>query len=1299
MSKSSCVLEKMDFLAKEPKHKDTPKKQLLALSYEYCEAHDFFMNLKPKTYDFLRKISIELANSGQEGYIINDAQVMSQVGKPGESFRVEPMKTLAEATGGKSSSDIKKIGYFNYMLELEFKQGDRYIYFVGPEFYDDFIKASDPDKYFWDNIRGKDIGLVFNYVYGGPYKRKKTPGGLGASIVPYARGSVTPEAQPKLPGDKERALIKKEIELGEARKGLKLTKPGEGAKDEGLKRAETAQELKHTFAKMKKDDPKKFKGDFGLSDEIQKKIKRLKRNIKDTKQFITLLKENDPPIEFSEEMIKIREQYLKEDKQELSELEKEFEEYQNFQDEIWSLQKEYRKLDDEWVSLVGTGWDSKGKISSKWDRQREIKNKLKELKEKGKGRGWWGESERHSYARRGGFKKDFDESKGRWVTIKGKHIFIPKGGKLTFGKDGKYKISGGSPKERILQKAEKLKKEKADKREARVREIMEEGNSREIAERIADDEKYKKTKQTKIPVKQKGTGERIEPYKEKKTQQTRIDEPSKDASVDELKKKKAEVKAKLKKDPKNKWLMELLEKLSKRIASRIAKGPKKDDFTVVNDNFQELIAWVKKELEVKDDEEAKEIAFAIIKSNKKKGGGSSTKKDKSKDKKEITREKSKPWEVTQHIKEKKATGTEWLPSIKKYEESEKTKSLKRGMKSMVEQLDKEKKAKSEPKIKIPDSKVDKYISKYEDERSSILAHNKDKHPSQRSPDVKDRLKELNEKIDKLKTQKLDKEMASEIKTQKEKRKEGVYSNLKQKIININKDIAKKIKSGASKAEIESLKKQRNKLIATYRAQYQSGREAYKKYKQNKISDMCGTLVNFGICDKRFKLVHDFYHANNDLLKTALEHKIKKNNVKVRNDTVLEGVITRAGPFTYYDDNGNKIIRYKKWDNIVDNIKNPENRMLPLFGSKDIGSHIERDDRLIGFVDGWNPDHNRQELRGKVHTFEPIEKLSDLRDPKDIQVSLSFYDNAPEDSINQNITRFRHVAMSLNNVELDNCSSVDGYGRCIVSPVVSDMHNAEMQNLITKTLKYRSSSPDKEEPRKIITDFQRGLIMPDDEDIKLNNIEQVIADFKEEIKEDSATTVTGNEVKGHTLKDKFMNVCLKHNNSPAACEKAWTSYNAENEGTKNVPEVSAETGGHVKETKEKSDFDERIQEHLKPLKEQLKQYEDYFKAKRQTEISDMKGFIKLAFGEDSHQLIDDLKEENLTIEDFYKVFKALYKEHEELLPIKDSAEEIQDMNTKEILKRMGKTQADMRNTEDELTMMEKDALAKMEDKWK
>lgn len=998
---ADCVHAHMNYLSDLHPNKDV--KTRLYDAYDYCRAKADFEALTIRSYDFIRKISARLAETGQDFYSINDAAVMSQIGFGGSEFRIEPMKTLAEAAtaGKRTSENIEKVGYFNSMLEVEFQDGRRYIYFVGPDFYDRFVAADSKGKFLWDELRGKDPGLVWP----GTDPNRRTPGGVGGSKVPYARGTAgTPEAgEPKLPEGKERELYRKEIEIAFRREGLKFKKL-----DEGLERGKAYTELKHAFKKLPQQ-----KRDFTL-DLIKERIdnfKELNRSYKAVIARDVIVCMNDllsdlqgaESDEFLEFPVKDYVSQIEENGKLTAE------QKENLIAEIKLFDKELKKLGDT-ISV------------------RETKN----------------------YVR----KRQFDPSDCQEGTFR----------TFTVGKGKKA-----------------------------------------------------------IGCKRKSTG---------------------------------------------------------KFAVQSILEPKSD--TITDDSLQEFYAWIRKHTDAKNEEEVKVIAFMINNARKNK-------------KKKREKEASKR-EYDEEIKKKKETAEE--------RKSRKKKEWTKGWSEIGEEFTK-------------------------------LRKNRQRY--------KEYMKGMN--------------------IQHQRSLYGTW------------DMGVPI-----------------------------------------MEDDCGSILDFGVCEKRFNLLYDFYHAENEEVKNDLQAKIDKNNVDVMEDTLIEGVLTQAGPFKYGDN-----ILYKKWNNIVENAE--QTTVLPIFGSRLYGSHEEREERLIGYIDVFNPDHEKKKLRFRGHTFEPIEKLSDLRDPSKLNLSLSFYDDRAPDSNVQVIKGFRHAAISLNNLEQDRCSSIDGMGHCYASPVSEGAQKATLPHLTKKrgardTVDHRTTmevlpGSDGARTERATSDGQvqdfssasdlslitqkekRGSEMPDD-NITDEKIDEIIADF---IAED-ALRETGNEVQGHTNRDGFMNQCQKHGNSPAACEKAWVKFN-ENKATspEKSSSVSKETGGHVKQ---KGDFVQLSKEEydsltktIQDFQETIKPINKYLKDMKEKEETQIKQKLKIPFGEDGQKKIDSLSYD--MAKQLEPIFEDLLKEHPELLG-NVNANDMSEQNLSKVLETIGKTEYDLRKKKDFLESMKENAEKKRKALW-
>ena len=176
---SPCVIDRMGKISKLESNKGKPLKEILQNAYDFCISESDFNKITHDMYNVMRGIAKILYDSEVSEYIIED----SAAAATNVSGRIEPLLPIGEAaTRGKTSSQtIDKIGYFNNMLEVEFNNGGKYVYFVGPEFYDSFVEAPSKGSWLWDNLRGRKPGLVY------PQGPKKTPGGVGGALEPYAK--------------------------------------------------------------------------------------------------------------------------------------------------------------------------------------------------------------------------------------------------------------------------------------------------------------------------------------------------------------------------------------------------------------------------------------------------------------------------------------------------------------------------------------------------------------------------------------------------------------------------------------------------------------------------------------------------------------------------------------------------------------------------------------------------------------------------------------------------------------------------------------------------------------------------------------------------------------------------------------------------------------------------------------------------------------------------------------------------------------------------------------------------------
>ena len=181
----------------------------------------------------------------------------------------------------------------------------------------------------------------------------------------------------------------------------------------------------------------------------------------------------------------------------------------------------------------------------------------------------------------------------------------------------------------------------------------------------------------------------------------------------------------------------------------------------------------------------------------------------------------------------------------------------------------------------------------------------------------------------------------------------------------------------------------------------------------------------------------------------------RTDFQVINDSALGGYVVRDGPYQYgIKENGEPIIRYKKWDNLQEAYGSLSTVMG--YGSRYNDSHYEADDRMIGYWDNFklipkgekgptppyiDNEHNR--VWAKLNTIQDIDKLSDLEleNLKNLPVSASYEDLGDDQT--QVVGKVYHIATSLNKTEQDRCSTMGG-SSCNISPL-GDLTNHD-QNL-------------------------------------------------------------------------------------------------------------------------------------------------------------------------------------------------------------------------------------------------------------
>lgn len=150
------------------------------------------------------------------------------------------------------------------------------------------------------------------------------------------------------------------------------------------------------------------------------------------------------------------------------------------------------------------------------------------------------------------------------------------------------------------------------------------------------------------------------------------------------------------------------------------------------------------------------------------------------------------------------------------------------------------------------------------------------------------------------------------------------------------------------------------------------------------------------------------------------------------DFTMEGMLTRSGEFDYRAEGQG--IKIKTPENLKWIAENTDH--VPVFGKRERGSHQESEYSLIGFAHQFTyipvgEVDDYAHIYGKTELFKDIKDLSDLENPRELPVSFGF-DDIGEGGV-QKIIRLHHLAVSLNKIERDRCSTMNGPS-CTISPI-------------------------------------------------------------------------------------------------------------------------------------------------------------------------------------------------------------------------------------------------------------------------
>lgn len=187
------------------------------------------------------------------------------------------------------------------------------------------------------------------------------------------------------------------------------------------------------------------------------------------------------------------------------------------------------------------------------------------------------------------------------------------------------------------------------------------------------------------------------------------------------------------------------------------------------------------------------------------------------------------------------------------------------------------------------------------------------------------------------------------------------------------------------------------------------------------------MKDFDDLKKRLSEREDMTPAVKDL---ALNYA-KQRLTEREDSSIYYGRITRGGPFLYPD--GWKKKDYKQMKPLFQKTDH-----LPIFGSQEYGSHNEdkKTTHLVGFSTNWEYDDLNEDIYGYQYFFDDVNKLSNLKSPIELPVSIKFDDSGQGNQ--QVITGLHHLAVSLNKLEDDRCG-LEGGKACTISPVRDNLN--------------------------------------------------------------------------------------------------------------------------------------------------------------------------------------------------------------------------------------------------------------------
>jgi len=214
--------------------------------------------------------------------------------------------------------------------------------------------------------------------------------------------------------------------------------------------------------------------------------------------------------------------------------------------------------------------------------------------------------------------------------------------------------------------------------------------------------------------------------------------------------------------------------------------------------------------------------------------------------------------------------------------------------------------------------------------------------------------------------------------------------------------------------------------------------------------------------------------------TGLFKNLQQRGITTKKDMTtdsasMSGFLTRSGEFDYTVEGGG--IKTKIPENLKEIVEATDH--VPVYGRRSRGSHQEADNTLIGFAHDLKfipkgvVHKDYAFIHGGVEFFYDIEDMSDLDKPDNLSVSFGF-DDAGYGGV-QKITKLHHLAVSLNNVEKDRCSTMNGPS-CTIgkNDPLKQLAIADMQGVMKIKMTINDQNRDEEYSTDVYEDLKADL---------------------------------------------------------------------------------------------------------------------------------------------------------------------------------------------------------------------------------